>query len=133
MNISNYEDLTNFLYGEIDKRNEFLGVATPSKSFLSSTENELHRYAKLYYKPLFARAKRQVKLQKAIDTMPHGKVWQFFHAKRWAQIQEMLAVEKAEKKKVQEQKPVSTVLYPEVLHKQDVPTIQDSGGAGVKE
>ncbi len=124
MIINDFKELTDFIYSEIDKRNELLGIAKPSDKFLKSTENELHKYAKLYYKPLLQSAKFQVKLQRALDTMPHGRIWRFFHKRLWYNIEK---IERESTKPAPAPKPTAPEsLYPEVVRPLEPSRVPDT-------
>ena len=114
MIIKDFKELTDFIYSEVDKRNEYFGTTSPSKNFLKSTENELHKYAKLYYKPLLQSAKFNVKLQRALDTMPHGRVWRFFHKRLWYHVQQHIEANSSKPSPVPEPTAPES-LYPEVV------------------
>ncbi len=86
MKITEFEELTGFLYGEYEKMSEAYGTKRPSKILIEGTEKTLLRYAKLYNKPLYKKAKRNLRLQEAFDTMPHGFWWKFFHSDLWKRM-----------------------------------------------
>ena len=96
MKITEFEELTDFLYGEYDKMSESYGIKKPSKILIEGTEKTLLKYAKLYNKPLYRKAKRSLALQEAFDTMPHGFFWKFFHVNLWKR---MLYLDESLKKK----------------------------------
>ena len=73
-------------------------VNKPSDKFIHFIEDTLTKYTKLYDKPLYRLQKKEVKnmfylekkeleLEKAIATMPHGKIWRFFHKELWEKMQ----------------------------------------------
>lgn len=87
MKINEFEELTDFLYGEYEKMSEAYGTKKPSKILIEGTGKTFLSYAKLYNKPLYKKAKRNLKLQEAFDTMPHGFWWRFFHSDLWKRMQ----------------------------------------------
>lgn len=127
MQINDYQDLTSFVGQEYEKMQDSFNVVTPSKTFIKTLEANCLKYYKLYDKPFFKREKMELKIEEAIYTMPHGKIWQFFHKRLWLKVQERLAeMEKAEKELKQvyappQQKP----LIPEIYKPVDVPKIAD--------
>ena len=108
MKIRNYSELTDFIYDEYSKMSENFGMQQPSSSFLKFNEATLQKYIKLYDKPLYKKAKRDLKLQEAFDTMPHGAIWKFFHADLWARMQYTMAQEKKQLQRDDEESTQST-------------------------
>lgn len=86
MEIRDFSNLTDFVYDEYLKMTENFGIKKPSDSLIDYTEKTLKKYIKLYDKPLYRRAKRELILSEAIDTMPHGSVWKFFHYSLWQKV-----------------------------------------------
>lgn len=127
MQINDYQDLTSFVGQEYEKMQDSFNVVTPSKSFIKTLEANCLKYYKLYDKPFYQREKMELKIEQAIYTMPHGKVWQFFHKRLWVKVQERLAdMEKAEKELSQTYTPQQPKpLVPEIYKPVDVPKIAD--------
>lgn len=111
MEIRSYQELTDFVFSEYEKMSEVTGVSAPSKKFLRNNEKQLERYVKLYKKPLYKRAKLELRIQQAIDTMPHGKLWQILHADLWRIIQARL---QQQSPPPQEKPPEPVTAYPVV-------------------
>ena len=127
MKITEFEELTDFLYGEYEKMSESYGTKRPSKILIEGTEKTLLSYAKLYNKPLYRIAKRNLKLQEAFDTMPHGFWWKFFHSELWKRMQYLENQQKKENDNIPEKQQtvpntslpveiVQTVLPPQEFH-----------------
>lgn len=116
-NINNFSDLTNFVYDEFEKMQGNFGIKNPSTSFIDFTEKSLKKYVKLYNKPLFRQAKRELILNEAFNTMPHGWIWKLFHADLWKKMKYIM---KQEENKIkdktfeikEEQKPDIKTLVP---------------------
>ena len=127
MQIDNFNDLTNFLYVEYEKMTESFNIIKPSTDFISFFEKSLKKYYKLYDKPLMKRARNELKLQMALESMPHGKVWQFFHPTLWAKIK---LLEK-EKEKFEQSEEVSSepakTLVPTVVKPVEPPRLSEIG------
>ncbi len=127
MQINDYQDLTSFVGEEYEKMQDSFNVVTPSKAFIKTLEANCLKYYKLYDKPFYKREKMELKIEEAIYTMPHGKVWQFFHKRLWLKVQERLAeMEKEEKELTQTYTPQQPKpLVPEIYKPVDVPKIAD--------
>ena len=124
MQINNFSELSQFIYEEYDKMSETFNLVNPSTDFIKYVEKSLKKYTKLYNKPLFKRAKIELQIQSTINTMPHGKIWQFFHKKLWLKVQDRL--QEAEKvKKEPNIAPCSSPLYPQVMKNIDLPQVSD--------
>lgn len=89
MEIKNFAELTDFLADEYSKLSESYGVQTVPDKIVDDINLMLVKYVKLYSKPLFNKAKRDLALQEAIDTMPHSFLWKLFHPSLWAKIKEL--------------------------------------------
>lgn len=118
MKINSFEELTQFISDEYLKMSDTYNVTKPSDKFIEFVENTLIKYTKLYDKPLHKLQKKQVKnmyyiemkeleLEKAIATMPHGKIWQFFHKELWKKIKYRNKDFRKEEQMKKEEKPVS--------------------------
>ena len=94
MNINDFSDLTLFISQEYEKLAESYGIQRVPDKIVRDIEKTLIQYKKLYNKPLYLKAKRDLALQEAIETMPHGFIWKFFHPGLWAKIKEVLSEEK---------------------------------------
>lgn len=97
MEIRDFSELTSFLTNESLKIMNAFGLTKFSK-VTKFSEKELKRYMKLYSMPVYRRSKREIKLQEAIDTMPHGFLWKCFHSKLWKQIKQIEVQRKLEEK-----------------------------------
>ncbi len=119
MKISKFEELTQFVSDEYTKMTETYNVQRPSEKFMHFIEETLVKYAKLYDKPLYKLQKKEVKnmyflekqeleIEKAINTMPHGRIWKFFHGELWKKmtyrVEELKQQEEKEKSKKQEKR-----------------------------
>lgn len=126
--IQDFSELTDFIQNEYEKISENFGIKQASESMIDFTEKALKKYFNLYNKPLYRAAKRELKLQEAIDTMPHGKVWLFFHRDLQARIEARLAA-MAEVEKPESESPVvpsNAVSLPAVVIKQQgLPQVSD--------
>lgn len=124
MDINNYSDLSNFVFSEYEKLQDF-GVSKPPAYVLKAMDKACIRYMKLYSKPLYRKQKAKLKLQEALDTMPHGFIWRLLHPKLWAQVQAELSKQQQEQK--QQNQPQSPqqpkTVYPELYKPIDVPQI----------
>lgn len=125
--IQDFSELTDFIQNEYAKISENFGIKQASEAMINFTERALKKYFNLYNKPLYRFAKRELKLQEAIDTMPHGKLWKFFHGKLQAQIEARLAVADEEQKTFlkSEQPQVIETLPAMVIKQQDLPQVSD--------
>lgn len=127
MEIHNFSDLTQFVYDEYLKITENFGVQNPSTDMIDFTERTLKKYVKLYDKPLYKAAKRELKIQEAIDTMPHGKVWKFFHSDLWkkceARLKKLEPENTIETYSASNTSPISVPA--EIMKKSDLPRISD--------
>ena len=135
MEIKDYSDLTNFMSDENLKMQETYGAKKASLKMLKFSEDNLIKYAKLYDRPLYKRAKRKIIFEEALDTMPHGFVWKIFHAPLWRKIkpyqQEFLEQTKKIKKPPRMAEAESRAkeelktLYPEIVKNVSVPQISE--------
>ena len=66
-------------------------------------------------RPLYRREKRQLALQEAIDTMPHGFFWKIFHWSLWQKIKALQIAEKQKSKAIKKKKDKPSVQFPEVV------------------
>ena len=128
MFINDFSDLTNFFNEEFTKRIETYNGVQPSAEFLKETEDELRKYGRLYYIPLYKRAKRDLKVQIAIDTMPHGRIWKFFHKKLWLRMEMILNEQVKEEPRIAPKPSTqkANVVYPDVVRPMDVPQPTDN-------
>lgn len=125
MEIRDFSELTTFVDNELEKMTESTGIQKPSMKFIEYRENTILKYVGLYDKFLFEKEKRNVKIQKAIYTMPHGRIWKFFHKSLWAIIKDY-DIEKSNKCSdkevvVEEEK----TLYPEVVKSYSPPQVDN--------
>lgn len=97
MKINSFEELTAFVSTEYGKMIDSYGIQQPSEHFLKYIEDTLKKYTELYDYPLYKLQKRMVKnmyyiekralkVEKALLTMPHGRIWQYFHKDLWRQM-----------------------------------------------
>lgn len=124
MDINNYSDLSNFVFSEYEKLQDF-GVAKPPAYVLKVMDKSCIKYMKLYSRPLYRKQKAKLKLQEALDTMPHGIIWKLLHPKLWAQVQAALKKQQQEqehKTRSQSQQQPKTV-YPELYKPIDAPQL----------
>ena len=123
MDINNYSDLSNFVFSEYEKLQDF-GVSKPPAYVLKAMDKACIKYMKLYSKPLYKKQKAKLKLQEALDTMPHGIIWRLLHPKLWEQIQAELSKQEQEQQTQpqQQQQPPKTV-YPELYKSIDEPQL----------
>lgn len=129
MEIRDFSELTNFLTNESLKMMNAFGLTKFSK-VTKFSEKELKKYMKLYSMPVYRRSKREIKLQEAIDTMPHGCLWKCFHSKLWKQIKQIEVQRKMEAKMlkiIEEEKTVKPEeMYPAVINQSvSMPSIID--------
>ena len=115
MEIRDYKDLTEFIADEQIKFQENFGATKVSSKMLKFTEDNLMKYVKLYDRPLYRREKRQLALQEAIDTMPHGFFWKIFHWSLWQKIKALQIAEKQKSKAIKKKKDKPSVQFPEVV------------------
>ena len=135
MEIKDYSDLTNFMSDENLKMQETYGAKKVSPKMLDFSENNLIKYAKLYDRPLYRKAKRKIIFEEALDTMPHGFIWKIFHTSLWRKIkpyqQEFLEQIKKTKKPPRmaeaenRAKEELNTLYPEIVKNVSVPQISE--------
>ena len=137
MKIKEYEDLTSYMSDEWMKVSETFGAQKPSKKIMDFVTKNLIKHIDMYDKPLhklkkieiknmFFVQKRELELQRAIDTMPHGKIWKFFHSDLWERIKyrEEHSLEGVMPKEDAQGPPsVVETTVPVILPKQDVPMV----------
>lgn len=135
MEIKNYSDLTDFISNENLKTQENFGAKKASNKMMKFMEDNLIKYIKLYDKPLYRREKRKIAFDEAIDTIPHGFVWKFFHSSLWRKIKpfqrEFLAqtnkIKKPEKNTEAERraKEEPKTLFPEIVKSVSQPAVDN--------
>ena len=135
MEIKNYSDLTDFISNENLKTQENFGAKKASNKMMKFMEDNLIKYIKLYDKPLYRREKRKIAFDEAVDTIPHGFVWKFFHSSLWRKIkscqQEFLAqtnkIKKSEKNTEAERraKEEPKTLFPEIVKSVSQPAVDN--------
>ena len=127
MNINEFSDLSDFTLGEVEKIGDFVDGVGPSKKLIKYMNNQIMKYAKLYSKPLLKTEKQKIKILEAIDTMPHGFLWKFFHYDLWKKVKLELEsqgmFDKYEEEKKQE--PEKQVYYPVIVKESSVPEIYE--------
>ena len=125
MEIKDFESLVSFIINTYQKTSLTFGVKNPSGNFISYVEDTLQKYIVLYNKPLYFLEKQKVKLliveakekyvlDKAIATMPHGKLWRFFHPALWQKIKQI--ENKEEQLNPDQLKEKEEVLIPDIVH-----------------
>ena len=124
MEINDFSDLTQFIEDEYMKSSEVFKTTNPSEKTLKMIDNEIIKYSLLYSKVIFEREKRKIALDEAIRTMPHGKIWRFFHPSLWRQIQEYEAQQKA-KNNTTITSGQTVSLVPTVLQPMEVVTVDE--------
>jgi len=125
MEIKNYSDLSDFVFAEYEKLQDF-GVAKPPEFVLRAMDKACIKYMKLYSKPLYKKQKAKLKLQEALDTMPHGFIWRLLHPKLWKQVQAELKKQQQEQKQQTQPQPQQQqpkTVYPEIYKPIDVPQV----------
>lgn len=129
MELNDFSDLSNFIYGEYDKLSETFGLSSLPKKSIKFVEKSIRTYSKLYKKPLLEREKRELEIRTAIETMPHNWVWKLFHSKLWSRVkqrlkelEEMEYLAEKTTDKPAEQKP--DILVPAVIVPRDVANIE---------
>lgn len=131
MEIHDFSGLTNFIGEEQGKMIENFGITQPSSYLLKFSEKNLIKYVKLYRKPLIKKEKREIKIQEAIDTMPHGFLWKIFNSKLWKivkhRLKEIDDYKKDCLKENMEQRQVITTL-PVIVQQASVPVPSDLSG-----
>lgn len=128
LNINNVSDLTDFIYSESSKMTTKLRAKHSSAKFVEFTEKTIEKYIKLFDKPLYRKTKRELILQEAIQTMPHGLLWKLFHWDLWVKIKNM---EKNVDPKPQaeaepQEEPQAMCLVPEVIKPQALSPIDNA-------
>lgn len=122
MEINEFSDLSDFVVNEVDKASEVTGAAQPSKKLIKYMNNQIHKYAKLYSKPLYKAEKERIKLWRAINTMPHSFLWKMFHRDLWLKIQAELKKQEPKENQQIEEKP-QQVYYPVLVKEHSVPEV----------
>ena len=135
MEIKDYSDLTNFMSDENLKMQDNYEAIKASLKMLKFSEENLIKYAKLYDRPLYKRAKRKIIFEEAVDTIPHGFIWKLFHTSLWRKIkpyqQKFLEQTKKIKKPPRMAEAESRAkeelktLYPEIVKNVSVPQISE--------
>ena len=107
-----FSDLTSFVGEEYEKMSEHLGLKKTSDKFAKFTEESLLEFLRIYKKPIFKKARRELKIKEAIETMPKSKLWKFFHSSLWKQVEFRLE----ENKKIAEKEAIDNAIremYPQ--------------------
>ena len=125
MNIKDFRELTSFIDEELEKMTESTGIKSPSTKFIEYRETTILKYVGLYDKFLFEKEKRNVRIQKAIDTMPHGWLWKFFHKSLWAIIKDCDNKATKDSTSIEKDETKEQILYPEVIKSQSPPQIDN--------
>ena len=124
MEIKDFSELTTFIQDECLKLQENFNIRNLSDKIIPYTEKTILRYVKLYDKILFKQEKRKLALQRAIDTMPHGFLWKFFHADLWYQIQEIEKAKNSDEPQIKSAQSVQ-VFTPAIIEPMAEPLILD--------
>lgn len=128
MKINKFEELTQFVSDEYLKMIDTYNVNKPSDKFIHFIEDTLTKYTKLYDKPLYRLQKKEVKnmyylekkeleLEKAMATMPHGRIWKFFHKELWEKMKYRNPEFKEETKQDEEKEQSVTTTLPAIVVK----------------
>ena len=128
MKINKFEELTQFVSDEYLKMIDTYNVNKPSDKFIQFIEDTLTKYTKLYDKPLYRLQKKEVKnmyylekkeleLEKAMATMPHGRIWKFFHKELWEKMKYRNEELKEEEQIEKEEKQEPTTTLPAIVVK----------------
>lgn len=125
MQFNDFSGLTDFIYVEVDKLKDSLDVKRTSSKFTTFVEESIMKYIKLYDKPLFIQQKKELSIQIAINTMPHGFIWKFFHPGLWRVVKERLNITKEPKQKKSKEEKKEQTYFPEVVKAFDVPQTSD--------
>lgn len=125
MNIQDFSDLTQFMADETFKMQENFGIKKHSEKLIKFQEKTLIKYVKLYDKPLYRKAKRELAFQEALDTMPHCWIWKIFHPDLWLKIKKQIPKDTLQEKTQPAQQTATDILYPEVVKSMAVPQVAD--------
>lgn len=127
LKINTVSDLTDFIYNESNKMTTKLRAKHSSAKFVEFTEKTLSKYIKIFDKPLYRKIKRELQIQEAIDTMPHGLFWKLFHWELWLKIKSLDEDSKSKyPAEMSEEKPVATSLVPEIVKPLSPPIIDNT-------
>lgn len=111
MEFESFKDLSSFVYEENDKLTESFGLLITPKKTVKFMEKSLKKYTKLYDKPLFKKAKRELYLREVLDTLKYESLfWRFFHPKQWKIIQKMLSEVETSYEEKEEQTPETPII-----------------------
>lgn len=114
MNYTDFSELTQFVHDEHQKIVNTYGPQTvPTKELLVIFRGVSKKF-KLYEKLDVWKDKRNIKVEKALFTMPHGWLWKMFHAKTWYYVKQRLEEEKFLPSE-ESQKEEASVVVPEVV------------------
>lgn len=122
MVINNYSDLSNFVFSEYAKMQDF-GVSKPPDYVLKVMDRACIKYMRMYSRPLFRKQKAKLRLQAAIESMPHGALWRFLHPKLWAQVQDAMKQPSPPDAERTAGGTVQRTVYPEICKPIDVPQL----------
>ena len=121
MEINDYEDLSEFAYNQCDTMADSLGLPTAPKKVIRFLETKLIVYLRLYDKPLYKKAKRDLQINHILETYPPSFFWKLFHPKLNKLVeQEKKRKEEWEKHKNEQQCHLDemSVQYPIEIHTQ---------------
>ena len=133
MEMQDFKDLSNFVYDEYEKLSDSFGLDKLPKRSIKFIERSLRKYTKLYDKPLFLLEKRRLKLQIALETMPHGFLWKIFHLKLWKEMQYVLQEQQKkenEVKKTYEENVKPVISVPAVIIEQSAEIVETTENNG---
>ena len=126
MQINDFTELTDFVFTEYEKMSDSLGVKKSSEAFIKLNEKTLSKYVKLFNKPLFRKTQRELKIQEAIDTLPHGFLWKLLHWDLWQKVKLRLEESKNENKNIEENfEEEKKIYYPDVVKQTEFPQITE--------
>lgn len=130
--ITDFKDLTSFLYNEYEKLSESFGIQLAPEELINFTVKSLKKYYELFDGPLYRSIQRTVKLREAIETMPHGFIWKFFHYDLWKRVKHELGLDIKDKKeksvkeeKQSKSKEKENTLLPAVVEKFITPVVEE--------
>lgn len=118
MDIQDYSDLTDFVSAESNKSEDLTVQCFCNGELRKFLNDSLIKYTKLYSNHLFAREKRKVNFEIAVETQPHGFIWKIFHWDLWKRVKEYNKLREEQKEKEQEKpknEPVKEVLVPTIV------------------
>ena len=115
MNYTDFSELTQFVHDEHQKIVNTYGPQTvPTKELLVIFRGVSKKF-KLYEKLDVWKDKRNIKVEKALFTMPHGWLWKMFHSKTWYYVKQRLEEKNAQPQPDEPPKEETPVAVPQVV------------------